>query len=321
MDSVFKAQCPRCNVKLKLASRPADDKNLKCPSCRESFLGADLSLAVPKKESATTRSTKGLDSSPAKTPAGKSPPVSKTESIRNEQPDAFSSQDDHVDEEYLDDESLFEDDLKSYADAEDWNEEDVEEEMRLPPRSNTSSKTNASPKKAQSDSPKTTRRTILVAMGSLLGLGGIITVLIFLFSVATQSEYDKLYAEWYRLTYDYAEKQSPNASSSENAETARKMIETLQAKVRADGPFNILLPESQRKPRVKLNPETPLTVEEEAAELFDKEKLLKTLVEFGIEIPPWLAPGIDDFKSGRLTPLQEKLFMAVCWQTLFDQLA
>ena len=105
-----------------------------------------------------------------------------------------------------------------------------------------------------------------------------------------------------------------------NAESAKKLIDDIQAKVKANGPLNFLLPEAQRQPLEKFNPKLTLTAEEQAAEMMNKEKPGKATEEFGLQLPHWLTPLDEGFQNNTLTPIQEKLFIGIGWQTLMGEL-
>jgi hypothetical protein len=51
-------------------------------------------------------------------------------------------------------------------------------------------------------------------------------------------------------------------------------------------------------------------------EIVDKEKFRKAIGEFGLQLPPWLTPLSEGFQKNALTPIQEKLFIGIGWQTL-----
>lgn len=357
MESTFRTQCPHCAVKLKLASRPAHDKTMKCPSCQKAFVGADLKLTDASRppSGSSGRASEKQSSSASDAGSGKAPKAtSKVSQPKKPEPvdetfDESFDPESHYEDSFsgTENETDFESDL-----ADDWDDQDFEEPAALPPRKKSvaravsaSSKEPASTKQPRPTPGKSNaRKIILISSGSLLALaliGGV--VLSFTSKSETSadagasraqsntpsSEYEQLYAEWLNVL-----KEAPPAGLSERSAEelhgeATRVIKEIQATIDPAGQLNYMLPEDLRKPVAELSA-SPAGEGSNArerdmaiAEFMKKDvrELRKTSMEFGVKPKPWTQKLSDALDAQTLTPIQEKLYKALMVIELLEELA
>lgn len=222
------------------------------------------------------------------------------------------------------------------SDAEDfgsWGEEEFDETdyealppASLPPRSGKSgkvtSKTVSTPAHESAGVPK--RWVLPAAIGGGVILLMTVIAVVLMASGIFKSDYEKLHDVWYEIVHSHLRTTQTQKTSSEVSEEAEKAIADIQAKIDPASYFNVLLPESRRK---------PVVIREELKRVPDLKSLLEgmkqdakarttkeLLIAFDIEIYPWLIPVLQRIDAGTASEQEKFLFDALMLHRLFRQL-